>query len=133
MLGHAPLSANPLSGFGALQSVSIVGAGGVLAGGVAATSRGVALAASGGIQASGAAGILRGYVLLGAGGLRAGGVAGIVCELGFVGAGGLLAGGTGAPVGFRPVTPGPYFLAIDEETFDLDIVVETYMLTVTSA
>lgn len=133
MLGHSALSTNPLNGFGALQSTSIVGAGGLAASGVATAKRAATRTGSGGLLASGAAGILRGYVLVSAGGLLAGGAAGIVRELGFVGSGGLLAGGTGSPVGFRPVTPGPYFLAIDEETFDLDIVVETYSLHVASA
>lgn len=73
MLGHAPLSANPLSAFGALQSVSITGAGGVQLGGAATTKRGRVLTASGGMLVSGAATTRRGRAILGSGGVTLGG------------------------------------------------------------
>lgn len=73
MLGHSPLSANPLSAFGALQSVSITGAGGVLASGAATTKRGRRLTASSGMLASGAATTKRGRAATGSGGVTMGG------------------------------------------------------------
>lgn len=108
MLGHSALSTNPLSGFGALQSVSITGAGGVQASGAATAKRGRVLTASGGFLASGAAGVKRGVTSTASGGFAITGTAPTYRGVARVGSGGLRIGGSGLLLVFDPdlqVTP----------------------------
>ncbi len=102
MLGHSALSTNPLSGFGALQSVSITGAGGVLASGAAITQRGALHVASGGLLASGTAGVKRGVTRTASGGLTVTGTAPTYRGVARVGSGGLRLGGSGLLLVFDP-------------------------------
>lgn len=102
MLGHSALSTNPLSGFGALQSVSITGAGGVQAGGAATTRRGAARTATGGLLASGTAGQKRGTTRIATGGLLASGAGTPRRGVARLGSGGLRLGGSGLLLVFDP-------------------------------
>lgn len=102
MLGHAPLSTNPLSAFRALRSASITGTGGVQASGAATAKRGRVLTASGGLLASGAATVKRGATRTASGGLQITGTAPTYRGVAKTGSGGLRLNGSGLTIVFDP-------------------------------